>query len=188
MNVSENVTAVVGRTPLVRLNRLGEDSQATVLAKLEFFNPANSVKDRIAVTIVDAAETSGQLQPGGCIVEATSGNTGIALAMVAAARGYRAVIIMPETMSKERRAIMRALGAELVLTPGPEGMKGRSRGPTRSLPSGGRFSPANSTTRPTLRHTTSPPARRSGPTPTDGWTCWSPGSAPGEPSAAPGVI
>lgn len=124
MNVSENVTAVVGRTPLVRLNRLGEDSQATVLAKLEFFNPANSVKDRIAVTIVDAAETSGQLQPGGCIVEATSGNTGIALAMVAAARGYRAVIIMPETMSKERRAIMRALGAELVLTPGPEGMKG----------------------------------------------------------------
>jgi cysteine synthase len=95
-----------------------------VLAKLEFYNPANSVKDRIGVSMIDAAEASGQLKPGGTIVEATSGNTGIALAMVGAARGYRVVLTMPETMSKERRALLRAFGAELVLTPGPEGMRG----------------------------------------------------------------
>lgn len=124
MTVFKNVTAAVGRTPLVRLNRLASDTQATVLAKLEFYNPANSVKDRIAVAIIDAAEASGQLAPGGTIVEGTSGNTGIALAMVAAARGYQAVLVMPETMSKERRALMRAFGAELVLTPGSEGMAG----------------------------------------------------------------
>ena len=124
MNVFENVTALIGRTPLVRINKLFPDAQATVLAKLEFYNPANSVKDRIGVSMVDAAEASGELQPGGTIVEATSGNTGIALAMVGAARGYHVVIAMPETMSKERRALLRAFGAELVLTPGAEGMRG----------------------------------------------------------------
>ncbi|MGC3995895.1 MAG: cysteine synthase A [Propionicimonas sp.] len=120
----EDATQLIGRTPLVRINRLYGDSQAIVLAKLEFYNPANSVKDRIGVAIIDAAEASGELQPGGTIVEATSGNTGIALAFVGAARGYKVVLAMPETMSKERRALLRAFGAELVLTPGAEGMKG----------------------------------------------------------------
>ncbi len=124
MNVFENVTDLIGRTPLVKINTLFPDAKATVLAKLEFYNPANSVKDRIGVAMVDAAEASGELKPGGTIVEATSGNTGIALAMVGAARGYDVVLAMPETMSKERRALLRAFGAELVLTPGPEGMRG----------------------------------------------------------------
>jgi len=122
--IYDDVTALVGRTPLVRLNRVTDGLKATVLAKLEFYNPANSVKDRIGVSIVNAAEQSGALPPGGTIVEATSGNTGIALAMVGAARGYDVVLAMPETMSKERRALLRAFGAELVLTPGSEGMKG----------------------------------------------------------------
>ncbi|MDR6904538.1 cysteine synthase A [Agromyces sp. 3263] len=122
--VFDNITEVFGRTPLVRLNRVTDGAAATVLAKLEFYNPSASVKDRLGVGIVDAAEASGELQPGGTIVEGTSGNTGIALAMIGAARGYRVVIAMPETMSKERRALLRAYGAELVLTPGGEGMKG----------------------------------------------------------------
>ncbi len=124
MPVFSDVTALIGRTPLVRINWLYGDSKANVLAKLEFYNPANSVKDRIGVSIIDAAEASGELKAGGTVVEATSGNTGIALAMVGAARGYRVVLTMPETMSKERRALLRAFGAELVLTPGPEGMRG----------------------------------------------------------------
>jgi cysteine synthase A len=107
----------------VKLNRIVGDN-ATVAAKLEFYNPANSVKDRIGAAIIDAAEASGELQPGGTIVEGTSGNTGIALAMVGAARGYNVVLTMPETMSLERRALLRAYGAELVLTPGPQGMRG----------------------------------------------------------------
>ncbi|MEO6790288.1 MAG: pyridoxal-phosphate dependent enzyme, partial [Ornithinibacter sp.] len=123
MPILDDVTQAVGNTPLVRLNRI-IDGDAIVAAKLEFYNPASSVKDRIGVAIVDAAEASGQLAPGGTIVEATSGNTGIALAMVGAARGYKVVLAMPETMSKERRALLRAYGAELVLTPGSEGMKG----------------------------------------------------------------
>jgi len=122
--VFDNITEVYGRTPLVRLNRVTDGAEATVLAKLEFYNPSASVKDRLGVGIVDAAEASGELQPGGTIVEGTSGNTGIALAMIGAARGYRVVIAMPETMSKERRGLLRAYGAELVLTPGGEGMKG----------------------------------------------------------------
>ena len=122
--VYDNITQVFGRTPLVRLNRLTEGAGATVLAKLEFYNPSASVKDRLGVGIVDAAEASGELKPGGTIVEGTSGNTGIALAMIGAARGYNVIIAMPETMSKERRALLRAYGAELVLTPGAEGMKG----------------------------------------------------------------
>ena len=121
--IYEDATKLVGRTPLVRINRI-IDSEATVAAKLEFYNPANSVKDRIGAAIIDAAEASGELKPGGTIVEATSGNTGIALAMVGAARGYNVVLAMPETMSKERRALLRAYGAELVLTEGAKGMKG----------------------------------------------------------------
>src|SRR5215218_4061958 len=122
--VFDNITEVFGRTPLVRLNKVTDGAEATVAAKLEFYNPASSVKDRIGVSIVDAAEASGELPPGGTIVEATSGNTGIALAMVGAARGYDVVLTMPETMSKERRALLRAYGAELILTPGTGGMKG----------------------------------------------------------------
>ncbi|MEA5155510.1 cysteine synthase A [Raineyella sp.] len=124
MALFENVTQAFGNTPLVRINRLFGDTAATVYAKLEYYNPANSVKDRIGVAIIDAAEASGQLQPGGTIVEGTSGNTGIALAVVGAARGYNVVLTMPETMSNERKALLRAYGAELVLTPGKEGMKG----------------------------------------------------------------
>ena len=123
MPIYEDATKLVGRTPLVRINRI-IDSEATVAAKLEFYNPASSVKDRIGAAIIDAAEASGDLKPGGTIVEATSGNTGIALAMVGAARGYNVVLAMPETMSKERRALLRAYGAELVLTEGAKGMKG----------------------------------------------------------------
>ena len=122
--IYDNVSELVGRTPLVRLNRLTEGLDATVVAKLEFYNPANSVKDRIGAAIIDAAERSGELKPGGTIVEATSGNTGIALAMIGAARGYKVILTMPETMSTERRVMLRAYGAEIVLTPGSEGMAG----------------------------------------------------------------
>ena len=122
--IYDDVTQLVGGTPLVRLNRLSEGLDATVAVKLEFYNPANSVKDRIGVAIIDAAEKSGALKPGGTIVEGTSGNTGIALAMVGAARGYKVILTMPETMSTERRVMLRAYGAEIVLTPGSEGMRG----------------------------------------------------------------
>lgn len=122
--IYDDVTQLIGNTPLVRLNRLTEGAGATIAAKLEFYNPASSVKDRIGVSIVDAAERSGELPAGGTIVEATSGNTGIALAMVGAARGYDVVLTMPESASKERRALLRAFGAELVLTPAAEGMRG----------------------------------------------------------------
>jgi cysteine synthase A len=122
--IYNDITELVGRTPLVRINRLTEGIDATVLGKLEFYNPASSVKDRIGVAIVDAAEKSGELKPGGTIVEGTSGNTGIALALVGAARGYKVILTMPETASTERRVVMRAYGAEIVLTPGPEGIRG----------------------------------------------------------------
>ena len=122
--IYNDVTEVVGGTPLVRLNHLHEGLPGNVAVKLEFYNPANSVKDRIGKAIVDAAEASGQLKPGGTIVEGTSGNTGIALAMVGAARGYKVILTMPETMSTERRVMLRAYGAEIVLTPGADGMRG----------------------------------------------------------------
>lgn len=124
MKVYNNITEVVGNTPLVRINHIMDGAAANVFAKLEFYNPSATVKDRIGIAMVDAAEKSGALKPGGAIVEATSGNTGIALAMVGAARGYRVILTMPDSMSKERRMLLRAYGAELVLTPAAEGMKG----------------------------------------------------------------
>ena len=122
--IYDDITQTIGRTPLVRLNRLTEGVGAEIVAKLEFFNPLGSVKDRIGVNMVDVAEREGGLKPGSVIIEPTSGNTGIALAFVAAARGYRLILTMPETMTVERRKILKALGAEIVLTPGDQGMKG----------------------------------------------------------------
>jgi cysteine synthase A len=124
MSIYEDITQTIGRTPLVKLSRISHDTGATVVAKVEFFNPLSSVKDRIGRAMIDAAEADGRLKPGGLIVEPTSGNTGIALAFVAAARKYKLLLTMPETMSIERRALLKILGAELVLTPGSEGMKG----------------------------------------------------------------
>ncbi len=124
MAVYKNITETIGHTPLVRLQRMGEGLGAEILLKLEFFNPLNSVKDRIGRAMVEAAEADGSLQPGGVIVEPTSGNTGIALAFVARAKGYRCILTMPESMSLERRKLLKLLGAEVVLTPAEKGMKG----------------------------------------------------------------
>jgi len=124
MKVYNNITEVFGNTPLVRINKITDGAAGNVFAKLEFYIPSSSIKDRLGIAMIDAAEASGELKPGGTIVEATSGNTGIAVAMVAAARGYKSVMTMPESVSKERRKLIRAYGAELVLTPAAEGMKG----------------------------------------------------------------
>jgi cysteine synthase A len=127
MKIANDVTQLIGHTPLVRLNRLNMGSTAQILAKLEYCNPAHSVKDRIGLSMIEAAEAAGQIRPDTIILEPTSGNTGIALAMVCAARGYRCTLVMPDTMSRERRMLLRAYGAELILTPGSEGMMGAIR-------------------------------------------------------------
>jgi cysteine synthase A len=127
MRIANDVTELIGNTPLVRIRRMNQGSGADLLAKLEFYSPAHSVKDRIGLAMIEAAEQAGKIGPATIIVEPTSGNTGIALAMVCAARGYRCRLVMPETMSNERRMLLRAYGAELVLTPGPEGMLGAIR-------------------------------------------------------------
>ncbi|WP_075793428.1 cysteine synthase A [Massilia putida] len=127
MRIANDVTELIGNTPLVRIRRLAQGAGADITAKLEFYNPAHSVKDRIGWAMIEAAEQSGRIGPNTIIVEPTSGNTGIALAMVCAARGYRCRLVMPDTMSNERRTLLRAYGAELVLTPGPEGMLGAIR-------------------------------------------------------------
>lgn len=124
MPISENMVATVGNTPLIRLNHITEGLHAEILVKAEFFNPLFSVKDRIGKAMIEAAERDGQLKPGGLIIEPTSGNTGIALAFVARAKGYRCILTMPESMSMERRALLRMLGAEIVLTPRAKGMGG----------------------------------------------------------------
>lgn len=126
-HIADNITALIGNTPLVRLRKVTSGAGAEVLAKLEFQNPGGSVKDRIALSMIEAAEAAGQIGPDTIILEPTSGNTGIGLAMVAAAKGYRCTLVMPETMSLERRKLLRAYGAELILTPGNEGMKGAIR-------------------------------------------------------------
>ncbi|WP_408022501.1 cysteine synthase A [Sterolibacterium denitrificans] len=139
MNIANNVTDLIGNTPLVKLNRLTDGIDATVVCKLEFANPGSSVKDRIALAMIDAAEKSGQLKPGSIILEATSGNTGIGLAMVAAARGYKCAVVMPDTMSRERKLLLKAYGAELIQTPGAEGMPGAIRKAQELLASDSRY-------------------------------------------------
>jgi len=181
MRIAEDITGLVGGTPLVRLRRVTDGVGAQVVAKLESFNPAHSVKDRLGLALIDAAEQAGAIGPDTIIVEPTSGNTGIALAMVCAARGYRCVLTMPETMSVERRMLLRAYGAELVLTPGPEGMAGAIARAEEFVKSDSRYvMPQQFENRRTRRSTGPPPPRRSGATPTGRSTSWSPASAPVE--------
>ena len=175
-NIYTSADQLIGKTPLLELTHIEKEEglNAKLLAKLEYFNPAGSVKDRIAKAMIDDAEASGKLKPGSTIIEPTSGNTGIGLAAVAAARGYRIIIVMPETMSVERRQLMKAYGAELVLTEGAPSPSPRSSPPRSRAAS----SPASSSTPPTPRRTARPPAPRSMRTPTARWTSSSRASAP----------
>ena len=179
--IANDVTELIGNTPLVRIRNLLPDAVAEVVAKLEFFNPAHSVKDRIGVSMIDAAQEAGLIGPDTIVVEPTSGNTGIALAMVCAARGIPCVLTMPDTMSVERRLLLRAYGAELILTPGVGGDGRRDRGGRgvgEDRPSG-TSSRSSSRTRPIPRFTGAPRRRRSGGTPTVGSTSWSAGVGTG---------
>ncbi len=173
--IYESITETIGDTPLVRIGRMARErgAKATILAKLEFFNPLASVKDRIGVAMIDALEASGALKPGGVLIEPTSGNTGIALAFAAAARGYRMILTMPETMSIERRKMLAFLGAELELTPAAQGMKGAiARRRNCSARSRAPSSRSSSRTPRTPRSIAPPRRRRSGTTPTARSTCW----------------
>ena len=176
---------LIGHTPLLELTHIEKDADlsAKLLAKLEYFNPAGSVKDRIAKAMIDDAEASGKLKPGSVIIEPTSGNTGIGLAAVAAAKGYRIIIVMPETMSVERRQLMKAYGAELVLSEGAKGMKGaiaKADELAKEIPNS--FIPGQFVNPATPRRTSPPPAPRSGTTPTARSTSLWPASAPAAPS------
>lgn len=167
--IYDDLTQLIGNTPLVEpeKNREKENLKARILAKVEYFNPGGSVKDRVGFAMIEAAERSGELKPGGLIIEPTSGNTGIGLAWVAAIKGYRIILTMPDTMSIERRKLLKALGAEIVLTPGSEGMKGaiaKAHEIKDSTP--GHSSRRNLTTRPILPPTATPPPRRYGSIPT----------------------
>ena len=177
-HIYNNIVETVGRTPLVRLNRVTAGLPATVLLKCEFFNPLGSVKDRIGMAMIEDAERRGILKKETVIIEPTSGNTGIALAFVAAAKGYQLILTMPETMSLERRTLLAMLGAKLVLTPGTEGMKGaiaKAEQLAKEIPMPGFRS--SSRTRPTRKSTAKPPPRKSGRTPTARWTSLFPPSA-----------
>ena len=157
--IYQNITDLIGKTPIVKLNKISGEDMADVYVKLEYQNPGSSVKDRIAFAMVEAAEKEGLLKPGGTLVEPTSGNTGIGLAMVAAAKGYKAILVMPETMSIERRNLMKAYGAELVLTPGPDGMGGAIARATELASMNGYFMPQqfNNVANPEIhRQTTGP--------------------------------
>ena len=172
---------LIGGTPLLELARIGQEAglNARVLAKLEFLNPAGSAKDRVARAMLDDGEASGRLKPDSVIIEPTSGNTGIGLACVAAARGYRIIIVMPDTMSLERRQLMTAYGAELVLSDGAQGMEGairRAEELAAEIPHS--FIPGQFVNPPTRQPTGPPPARRYGPTPTGRWTSSWPAWAP----------
>ncbi len=185
--IYSSAAELVGKTPLLELTRLEKEHglEATLLAKLEYFNPAGSVKDRIAKAMIEDAEASGALRPGAVIIEPTSGNTGIGLAAIAAAKGYRLMITMPETMSVERRRLMQAYGAELVLTEGAKGMKGaiaRAEELAREIP--GSFIPGQFRNPANRRSTAKPPGRKSGRIPTGGWIFLWPASAPAAPLPA----
>jgi cysteine synthase A len=185
MNIANSVTDLIGNTPLVRLNRLGAGIDGILCAKLEFYNPAHSVKDRIAVSMIDAAQAAGRISADTIVLEPTSGNTGIGLAMVCAARGIKCCFVMPETMSRERRLLLKAYGADLVLTPGPDGMGGAIRRAEEMAAADPRYfipqqfeNPAN----PAIHR--APRPRRSGAIPMARSTSSSPASAPAAPSPA----
>ena len=167
MRIANNTAELVGNTPLVRLNRVAAGIDATIVCKLEYFNPAHSVKDRIAVSMIDALAAQGRIKPDTVILEPTSGNTGIGLAMVCAARGIKCAFVMPETMSRERRLLLKAYGAELVLTPGPDGMPGAIRRAEEMAAADPRYVIAQQFENPANPSIHRPPRRRkSGPTPT----------------------
>ena len=187
-NIYKGAVELIGNTPLVEVTNIEKelDLKATLLVKLEYFNPAGSVKDRIAKAMIEDAEAKGLLKEGSVIIEPTSGNTGIGLAAIAAAKGYKAIFTMPETMSVERRNILKAYGAEIVLTEGAKGMKGaiaKADELAQEIPGG--FIPDSSSTRRTPPSTKPPPVRRSSKTPTARSTSSLPASAPAAPSRVP---